>query len=93
MKTRALIVGALVLIVLVFIFGRAPHSWSGIASGMSRQDVYSRVGQPTASHEETSGFVFWRKNMLVGRWELAVAFHADDTVGVSGYRWVWRDEW
>jgi len=90
MKKRALIIGALVLVCLTFVVSRPPHIWSSIASGMSRQDVYSRLGQPAFSREETKGFVFWQRDLLVGRWELSIAFMSDDTVGSIGHRWRWN---
>ena len=90
MKKRALIVVALALVCLVFVVSRPPQIWSSIRAGMSRQDVYARFGQPAASSEQTKGFVFWQRDLLVGRWEFSVAFHDDDTVGAFGRRWRWN---
>jgi hypothetical protein len=88
MKKRALIIVALILLVIGFVASRPPRAWSGVAAGMSRQDIYERLGQPAISSEK--GFVIWRKDLLVGKWEFSAAFHADDSVGVFGYRWRWN---
>ena len=89
MKKQAVIIGALILVCLVFVGSQPPRSWSSVTAGMSRQDVYARLGPPAASREQTKGFVFWHRDLLVGRWEFSVAFHADDTVGAFGRRWRW----
>ncbi|HTQ50345.1 MAG TPA: hypothetical protein VMJ12_06505 [Candidatus Acidoferrales bacterium] len=88
MKKRALILVALVLAVLGVLASRPPRAWSDVTTGMSRQDVYARLGQPAFSSEK--GFAFWRKDLLVGKWEFSAAFHADDSVEVFGYRWRWN---
>jgi hypothetical protein len=88
MKRRAFIFSILVLLLLGFVVSRPPRAWSGISSGMSRQDIYAKLGQPVSSSEK--GFVFWRRDLLVGRWEFSAAFHDDDSVGAFGYRWRWN---
>jgi outer membrane protein assembly factor BamE (lipoprotein component of BamABCDE complex) len=74
---------------LIFAVSRPPRVWDGFKAGMSRHEVYKRLGQPYFSAEE-KGFVFWQKNLLVCKWELSVAFHDDDTVGAFGRDWRWN---
>jgi len=88
MKKRALIFAVLVLLVLGFAASRPPRAWSGVSAGMSRQEIYAKLGKPAISSEK--GFDFWRRDLLVGRWEFSAAFHADDSVGAFGYRWRWN---
>jgi hypothetical protein len=90
MKRRVLIIVALILVCWAFVISRPPRAWSSIAAGMSRQDVYARLGQPAILREQTKGFVFWERDLLVGRWEFSAAFHGDDTVGAFGRRWRWN---
>ena len=85
-----MIVGGIAALILVAVqLSRPPGHWSEITDGMSRQDVYSRLGEPVATFESTKGTVRWRRDLLVGRWEFDVAFRADETVGMSGSRWRW----
>ena len=90
MKKYAFIIIAVASAWFIFAVSRPPRVWDGVTAGMSRHEVYTRLGQPNFSAEETEGFVFWQKNLLVGKWELSVAFHADDTVGAFGRDWKWN---
>ena len=90
MKKPVLIIFVLTLVCLIFVVSQPPRKWNSIGSGMTRQDVYAKLGQPVASREQTKGFVFWQKDLLIGRWEFSVAFHDDDMVGTFGGRWRWN---
>jgi hypothetical protein len=90
MKKRALIIIALVLVVLAFVVSRPPRVWSSITAGMSRQDVYTRLGQPAAiSDERKVGYVIWQRDLLVGRWEFFTTF-SSDSVYKCGHYWRWN---
>ena len=63
--------------------------WNRVSLGMSRSDVYARIGTPAINNERTKGGVRWRSGAVIGRWELDVFFRADDTVRAFGKRWYW----
>jgi len=84
----AIIIAALVVLALLAV--RPPSKWSHVASGMTRSNVYSLLGEPATTHERTKGGVRWRSDAVVGRWEFDVFFRADDTVGALGKRWRWN---
>jgi hypothetical protein len=67
-----------------------PAKWAEVEVGMTRLKTYSLVGQPHANRESLKGGVHWRRDTIVGRWELDVFFRADDSVGAFGRRWRWN---
>jgi len=78
------------VVTLTVLAGRPPPKWSRVAFGMSRSDVYSLLGAPVISNENTKGGVRWCSGAIIGRWEFDVFFRVDDTVAVAGRRWRWN---
>ena len=80
----------LAVVVLASYPSRPPAKWQNVTSGMTRSNVYSLLGKPTETNENTKGGVRWRSNGAAGRWEFDVYFREDDTVGAFGKRWRWH---
>lgn len=90
---KKLVIFTLVVVVVAgaaLLASRPPGKWSDVASGMTRPNVYSLLGEPDSNNEGTKGGVRWRSDALIGRWEFDVFFRADDTVGGLGKRWRWN---
>lgn len=90
---KKLVIVTIVVVVVasaVLLASRPPSKWSDVASGMARSNVYSLLGEPDTNNEGTKGGVRWCSDDIIGRWELDVFFHADDTVGALGKRWRWN---
>lgn len=83
---------ALCLLVLL-LFGVAwqqmsyPRAWNDIHLGMTRREIYDRVGSPDQDTGEVKG-VFWIEEKLTGRQELWLCFENDNTAMLSIKRYI-----
>lgn len=64
-----------------------PRVWNEVQLGMTRQDVYHRVGSPDQDSGEIKG-AFWIKEKLTGRQELWLYFENDKVAMLSIKRYV-----
>lgn len=79
-----------VLLVVCLCASEPPSIWKQISTGMTRNEVYHLLGNPTVNVEPTKGIVLWQRDWLMGRWELDVSFRSDETVAIYGTRWRWN---
>jgi len=90
MKIKLAAVALLVLV--VFCIGvwqqvSYPRAWNDIHLGMTRQEVYKRVGSPDQDTGEIKG-AFWNNKRLTGRQELWLYFENDKVAMLSIKRYV-----
>ena len=64
-----------------------PRVWNDIHLGMTRQEVYDRVGSPDLDWRDVKG-TFWIKEKLTGRQELWLFFENDKAVMLSIKRYI-----
>jgi outer membrane protein assembly factor BamE (lipoprotein component of BamABCDE complex) len=85
MKLRISIVALLVFAALVFFVLHQlayPTKWNDIQLGMTREEVYERVGSPSQDWGSLKG-AFWNENKLIVREELWVYFSNDKVSNMS----------
>ena len=83
----AVVLGLIVLGVVVWQQMSYPRVWNELHLGMTRQDVYKRVGSPDQDTGEIKGAV-WNNERLTGRQELLLYFENDKVDMISIKRYV-----
>ena len=87
---QAAAAGVIVLICFCFVVWQQmayPRVWNEIHLGMTRQEVYKRVGSPDQDTGEIKG-AFWNNQRLTGRQELWLYFENDKVAMLSIKRYV-----
>lgn len=68
-----------------------PSNWKQVKTGMTRQQVYSLAGTPTATSGEIKGD-FWYQRRTLFTHELWVFFEADIATSVGGKRYLGTEQ-
>ena len=80
-KANKILIGLLIVLIPLIIFNRQqsahPTTWDEIHLGMSRQEVYNRVGLPTNSDLDDIKGVEWVHNKLTQKHVLWMFFEND----------------